>query len=70
MGWDDVRAALLCIATCAGLIAIVPLMVWGGSGDWRAALRALREYVSIGVFAVIVVGLLAASAIFAEFIDR
>lgn len=36
--------ALKTILACLALIAIVPLMVWAGSGSWRHALHALREY--------------------------
>lgn len=38
---------LMMVGTCGALFAIVPLMVWGGSGDWRHALRALRQYLGI-----------------------
>lgn len=40
------------------MIALVPLMVWGGTGDWRHALTALRQYAKILLgFAVVGGGL-------------
>jgi hypothetical protein len=36
--------ALKVFAACAGLILLVPLFVWGATGNWRHALHALREY--------------------------
>lgn len=41
------RTFLLTVLLCAAMIAIVPLMVWGGTGDWRHALLALRQYAKI-----------------------
>lgn len=38
---------LLATAVIVAMLAIVPLMVWGGSGDWRYALTALKEYLQI-----------------------
>ena len=38
---------LLLIGTCAALLSIVPLMIWAGSGSWRAALHALKVYLQI-----------------------
>lgn len=38
---------LLAVATIAALFAIVPLMVWGGTGSWRHALHALKVYLQI-----------------------
>jgi hypothetical protein len=45
---------LLAAMFIAGLVLIVPLMVWGGTGDWRHALHALLSYLKImGAFAII-----------------
>lgn len=41
------RSFFLALAVCAVLFAIVPLMVWGGTGSWRHALHALRVYLQI-----------------------
>lgn len=48
------KSFLITVAVCAGLMAIVPLMVWGGSGSWRHALHALKWYAAIlgGLFAI------------------
>lgn len=36
------------------MFAIVPLYVWGATGDWRHALTALRQYLKIiGAFLLI-----------------
>lgn len=49
---------LLAAAVIAGLVLIVPLAAWGGSGSWRAGLRALKEYLfTMFVIAVIPVTL-------------
>ena len=48
------------------MVAIIPLMVWGGSGDWRYALTALREYLQIMVGGALIVGGLAVVVILAE----
>jgi hypothetical protein len=52
------------LGAIAALTLIVPLMVWAGTGSWRRALRALREYwLIMGVMASIVcsVGMIAAA---------
>ncbi len=41
------RSFLLAFLVCAAMFAIVPLMVWGGSGSWRHALRAFKQYLLI-----------------------
>lgn len=41
------RQFLLLVAGLAGFFAIVPLMVWGGTGNWRHALHALKQYLGI-----------------------
>lgn len=48
-------------AVIACMILIIPLMVWGGSGSWRYALEALKEYLL--VMAVLVVPPLVLTAI-------
>ena len=39
----------LAVAVIAALFAIVPLMVWGGTGSWRHALHAFKSYLQIMV---------------------
>ncbi len=61
----DWKQWLATIGGCAALFSIVPLMVWGGTGSWRRALSALREYLGvIGLLALVGggVGLLMALA--------
>lgn len=36
--------ALKTILACLALVALVPLIVWAGSGSWRHGLHALKEY--------------------------
>ena len=40
------KAALLLLGV-AGMVAIVPLYVWGATGSWRAARHALWSYLRI-----------------------
>lgn len=48
------KSFLLALVSTIATIAIIPLMVWGGSGSWRHALRALREYLGVlGIFAAL-----------------
>lgn len=49
------RSFLITAAVCLALFAIVPLMIWGGTGSWRHALHALKEYAGI-MFGFVVVG--------------
>jgi len=51
MTWDK---WLLLLGVLGAMFSIVPLMVWGGTGDWRRALQALRQY--LGVLAVFAIG--------------
>lgn len=63
------KAALLTIATCAALISIVPLMVLGGTGSWRRAWEALRQYAGVlAIFAVLGggLGLVIAATVFID----
>lgn len=53
---DSLYYSLKLAAVIAGFIAIVPLMVWGGSGNWRHAVQALKEYASILGWAFALVG--------------
>lgn len=46
---------LLTILACAGMISIVPLMVLGGTGSWRHAWHAFKQYVGI-LLGFVVVG--------------
>lgn len=42
----------------AAMVALVPLMVWAGSGSWRQAVTALRQYLLVlGVPALAIVAL-------------
>ena len=41
------KQTLIVVATCSAMFAIVPLMVWGGTGDWRRALQALKQYLMV-----------------------
>lgn len=43
------QSFFLALATIAGLFAIVPVMVWGGTGSWRHALHAFKVYLQIMV---------------------
>lgn len=48
---------LLGIGTIAAMVAIIPLMVWGGSGSLGRAWDALRQYlIGMGVFVAVVGG--------------
>ena len=48
----------LAVAVIACLFAIVPLMVWGGTGSWRHAVHALKQYLQImGALALVGGGL-------------
>jgi hypothetical protein len=49
------KSFLIAAATICTMFAIVPLMVWGGTGDWRHALTALRQYLKI-IGALVVIG--------------
>lgn len=57
------------IGAVVGMTLLIPLMVWGGTGNWRRALGALREYWLIMGTAVTVVGGLALLVLLLEFID-
>lgn len=46
---------LLLVATCGAMFAIVPLMIWGGTGSWRHALHAFKVYLLI-LAGLVVVG--------------
>lgn len=41
------REFLITVAVCAAMVAIVPLMIWGGTGSWKHAMHALRSYLWI-----------------------
>jgi hypothetical protein len=46
---------LLAALFIAGMVLIVPLMVWGGTGDWRHAWYALKSYLKI-MGAIVLIG--------------
>lgn len=37
------------------MVSIIPLYVWGATGDWRHALTALRQYLKI-IGALLLIG--------------
>jgi len=47
MEWTWWQKALALIGAIAAMWAIVPLMVLGGTGSWRRALQALRQYLMV-----------------------
>ena len=61
---------LMFLGTLAAGVSIIPLMVWGGSGDWRRALQALREYLTITGTLAIIVSVAALSVLIAELTNR
>lgn len=51
-------------AVIAAMVAIIPLAVWAGSGNWRHAAHALKQYlIAIGVLVVPVVVLAAITSL-------
>lgn len=44
------RSFLITVAVCLALVCIVPLMVLGGTGSWRHALNALKQYAKVLAF--------------------
>jgi hypothetical protein len=61
---------LMFIGTLTAGVSIIPLMVWGGSGSWRRALQALREYLAIMGTLVAMVSLLALALLLVEVTGR
>lgn len=49
------RSFLITAAVLAGMFSIVPLYIWGATGDWRHALTALRQYLKI-IGAIVLIG--------------
>lgn len=47
MEWSWWQKALALVAVCCAMWAIVPLMVWAGTGNWRRAADALRQYLLV-----------------------
>ena len=60
--WVWVKFALI----IAAMVAIVPLMVWGGTSDWRHALHALWSYLKIMGGMVLIFGGFGVLMAFAE----
>ena len=55
--WKQILAFVLAVAA---MWAIVPLMVWGGTGSLSRALQALRQYLGVlGMLAAAGVGVAA-----------
>lgn len=50
----------------AAMVALVPLMVWAGSGSWRQAVTALREYLLILGVPALAIGALALAMVVME----
>lgn len=54
MEWTWWQKTLALAGAIAAMWAIVPLMVWGGTGSWRRAFEALAEYLMVlGVLALL-----------------
>lgn len=66
MEWTWWQKALACIGAISAMVSIIPLMVLGGTSDWRRALQALRQYLAIMGTLVAVVGGLALVMAIAE----
>ena len=47
MEWTWWQKTLALLGAVTVMWAIVPLMVLGGTGDWRRALQALRQYLMV-----------------------
>lgn len=47
MEWTWWQKTLALAGAVAAMWSIVPLMVWGGTGSWRRALEALRQYLLV-----------------------
>jgi hypothetical protein len=62
------REFLLTSAVIIAMFAIVPLMIWGGTGSWRHALHALRSFLGIMLGLAAVGGGLALLMVAAEYI--
>jgi hypothetical protein len=62
--------ALKVAGVVACFVVLVPLMVWGGTGDWRHALHALREYAEAMAVLIVPVLVLAALVTLWEFMAR
>ena len=63
---DYLWAAVKTIGAIFVMTLIIPLMVWGGSGSFKQALRALREYWLIMGAMVVIVGGVALWAVVME----
>jgi hypothetical protein len=44
---DALVYSLKFVAAAGAMVALVPLIVWGATGNWRHALYALRRYLVI-----------------------
>ena len=54
MEWTWWQKILALVGACFAMWGIVPLMVLGGTGSWRRALQALREYLMVlGILALL-----------------
>lgn len=56
------KGFLIAAGTIAVMVLIVPLIVLGGTGDWRHALYALRSYLKI-MGAIVAVGIILAVSV-------
>lgn len=64
--WDEIWLWVRYVLTLAAMIAIVPLMVWGGTSDWRHAMHALKGYLKIMGGMVLIFGGFGLMIAFAE----
>lgn len=53
---ENLWTALKTIAAIAVMSSIIPLMIWGGSGQWRAGLKAWASWAKIMGSMVVIFG--------------
>lgn len=61
---------LILVGTIGAMVAIVPLMVWGGTGSLSRAWDALRQYLKIMAAIVAIGGGVGLLMVLAEFMSR
>jgi hypothetical protein len=44
---ENLWTALKTIAAIAAMSSIIPLMIWGGTGEWRAGVKAWASWAKI-----------------------
>jgi hypothetical protein len=50
---ENLWTALKTIAAIAAMSSIIPLMIWGGTGEWRAGVKAWASWAKIMGFGMI-----------------